>query len=399
MVEIYKKIFLLFFILGVFVTHNAYAVSKLDFFTDLEEYAKKVQDKGDEGEKKIADSEREKQDKIIKADGQEGSLLFNDYIKKAKLKDFGTDVFKDVRSGNFDFSSSMQQLGSQLTDYQVDLNTAQLAYQDYKNQKARARYQKRQQIEKRLNELNTEMSLESTKNSPERKDEIIQEIAELEKQLVELDEETANADKKEKELEQKVKEASDKVAEIDNKLSQQYSNWVAQFKVDDLFGLNKLEASDEQNENLYRGEIESLFLAEDELETAQTTAPIRQARRQEYHKALQNLFNATVSGTDAGKNVEDSTKAYMDTITKADGLYGSLTMKIGIDISNARVAARFTELLLAEARFNAASELNQWGARNARLRDYNKDFTRFNMDEYVLKEKSVMDNIKEWTGF
>ena len=72
-------------------------------------------------------------------------------------------------------------------------------------------------------------------------------------------------------------------------------------------------------------------------------------------------------------------------------------MKIGADIQNAKIAARYTELLLAQMRFNAMSEIILWNDKY-KLNDYSKDFTAFNLDDYVNKKKSLLDKLKDKTN-
>ena len=52
------------------------------------------------------------------------------------------------------------------------------------------------------------------------------------------------------------------------------------------------------------------------------------------------------------------------------------------------------ELLLAEIRFNTMTEINLWNDKY-RLMDYSKDYTKFNLDDYVAKKKSLLDQAKD----
>lgn len=63
-------------------------------------------------------------------------------------------------------------------------------------------------------------------------------------------------------------------------------------------------------------------------------------------------------------------------------------MKIGADIQNAKIAARYTELLLAEIRFVTMQEMISW---NDKFKNSKKDVTKFNLDDYVYKKKGVKD--------
>ena len=62
------------------------------------------------------------------------------------------------------------------------------------------------------------------------------------------------------------------------------------------------------------------------------------------------------------------------------------------------------ELLLAEMRFNSMVEINSW---NEKFKNTKKDVTKFNLDDYIYKKKSLQDTVNNklqdtisgWQGF
>ena len=81
-----------------------------------------------------------------------------------------------------------------------------------------------------------------------------------------------------------------------------------------------------------------------------------------------------------------------------------MAAKIGADVQNAKLAARYLELLLAEMRFNSMVEINSW---NDKFKNTKKDVTKFNLDDYIYKKKSLQDTVNNklqdtisgWQGF
>ena len=148
----------------------------------------------------------------------------------------------------------------------------------------------------------------------------------------------------------------------------------------------------------------TIFVGKYEYVGSKNIARVRAKRQQEYYKALQNLMRVLVVGAVKGEEFEKKSEAYLEQTTKVDGQLGGMAAKIGADVQNAKLAARYLELLLAEMRFNSMVEINSW---NDKFKNTKKDVTKFNLDDYIYKKKSLQDTVNNklqdtisgWQGF
>lgn len=177
---------------------------------------------------------------------------------------------------------------------------------------------------------------------------------------------------------------------------------------DALFAAAEEDEENEKTEEMYASDYKDFFLGKYEKESSENIARVRYKRQKEYYLALQNLMRVLIIGSAKGKTIADSSENYLvrttggetkdgEKVTAPDGIFGGMSMKIGADIQNAKIAARYTELLLAQMRFNAMSEIILWNDKY-KLNDYSKDFTAFNLDDYVNKKKSLLDKLKDKTN-
>ena len=217
-------------------------------------------------------------------------------------------------------------------------------------------------------------------------------------------------DEKAEQLQKNATAAAKAVSDLEQTINGQNTQKYLDKITDSLFSGKKdekdIEAQEEQQQldDMYGSDIAEFFIGKYEYVGSQNVARVRAKRQQEYYKALQNLMRVLVVGSVKGEEFEKKSEAYLDQTSKVDGQLGGMAAKIGADVQNAKLAARYLELLLAEMRFNSMVEINSW---NDKFKNTKKDVTKFNLDDYIYKKNSLKDTINNklqdtisgWQGF
>ena len=150
-----KHIFALLLLSAVFVLQSrpVYAISKLDFFTQLENTNKKVQKIKEEWEEKYNKAMSDLEAKVEKAGGQEGKALFNMMRTQMEgdAKNIVDNVKNNAKNGNFNLKDSVKGVTQKYANTKLDLATANSLLSDYKYSLAQERSKKEQEIKRHLN--------------------------------------------------------------------------------------------------------------------------------------------------------------------------------------------------------------------------------------------------------
>lgn len=390
---------------------NTYAISKLDFFTQVENFGKSVQKKQEEWEKRYGKALYDLHDKAIKAGGAEGGALFNVLQKQMEgsIVNF-TDNVKNqaVSGGKVDLGSAFSDITKNFANAQLTAAMAQSTLDDYKKAVAAERNAKEKDIDEKLMIL--EAKLKIIKDDSEEKEKLAIRIADLKAEKEDLKNRAALRDEKAEQLQKKATAAAKAVSDLEQTINGQNTQKYLDKITDSLFSGKKdekdIEAQEEQQQldDMYGSDIAEFFIGKYEYVGSQNVARVRAKRQQEYYKALQNLMRVLVVGSVKGEEFEKKSEAYLDQTSKVDGQLGGMAAKIGADVQNAKLAARYLELLLAEMRFNSMVEINSW---NDKFKNTKKDVTKFNLDDYIYKKNSLKDTINNklqdtisgWQGF
>lgn len=390
---------------------NTYAISKLDFFTQVENFGKSVQKEQEKWEKRYGKALYDLHDKAIKAGGAEGGALFNVLQKQMEgsIVNF-TDNVKNqaVSGGKVDLGSAFSDITKNFANAQLTAAMAQSTLDDYKKAVAAERNAKEKDIDEKLMIL--EAKLKIIKDDSEEKEKLAIRIADLKAEKEDLKNRAALRDEKAEQLQKKATAAAKAVSDLEQTINGQNTQKYLDKITDSLFSGKKdekdLEAQEEQQQldDMYGSDIAEFFIGKYEYVGSQNVARVRAKRQQEYYKALQNLMRVLVVGSVKGEEFEKKSEAYLDQTSKVDGQLGGMAAKIGADVQNAKLAARYLELLLAEMRFNSMVEINSW---NDKFKNTKKDVTKFNLDDYIYKKNSLKDTINNklqdtisgWQGF
>lgn len=390
---------------------NTYAISKLDFFTQVENFGKSVQKEQEKWEKRYGKALYDLHDKAIKAGGAEGGALFNVLQKQMEgsIVNF-TDNVKNqaVSGGKVDLGSAFSDITKNFANAQLTAAMAQSTLDDYKKAVAAERNAKEKDIDEKLMIL--EAKLKIIKDDSEEKEKLAIRIADLKAEKEDLKNRAALRDEKAEQLQKKATAAAKAVSDLEQTINGQNTQKYLDKITDSLFSGKKdekdIEAQEEQQQldDMYGSDIAEFFIGKYEYVGSQNVARVRAKRQQEYYKALQNLMRVLVVGAVKGEEFEKKSEAYLDKTSKVDGQLGGMAAKIGADVQNAKLAARYLELLLAEMRFNSMVEINSW---NDKFKNTKKDVTKFNLDDYIYKKNSLKDKINNklqdtisgWQGF
>lgn len=390
---------------------NTYAISKLDFFTQVENFGKSVQKEQEKWEKRYGKALYDLHDKAIKAGGAEGGALFNVLQKQMEgsIVNF-TDNVKNqaVSGGKVDLGSAFSDITKNFANAQLTAAMAQSTLDDYKKAVAAERNAKEKDIDEKLMIL--EAKLKIIKDDSEEKEKLAIRIADLKAEKEDLKNRAALRDEKAEQLQKKATAAAKAVSDLEQTINGQNTQKYLDKITDSLFSGKKdekdIEAQEEQQQldDMYGSDIAEFFIGKYEYVGSQNVARVRAKRQQEYYKALQNLMRVLVVGAVKGEEFEKKSEAYLDKTSKVDGQLGGMAAKIGADVQNAKLAARYLELLLAEMRFNSMVEINSW---NDKFKNTKKDVTKFNLDDYIYKKNSLKDTINNklqdtisgWQGF
>lgn len=379
---------------------NAYAVSKLDFFTQVENFGKSVQKEQAKWEEKYNKAMADLRTKAVKAGGFEGGALFNAMQKQMEglVVDFSDNVKNQATSGGkIDLSSAFSESTRNFANTQLAAAMAQSMLDDYKKALAAERNAKEKAIDEELMILEAKLKISSA-DSEEEVEKLANRIADLKAEKEDLKNKSALRDKKAEQLQKNADEAAKAVSDLEKTISGQNTQKYLDKITDSLFSSKKdekdIEAQEEQQqlEDMYGADIAEFFLGKYEYVGSENIARVRTKRQQEYYKALQNLMRVIIVGAVKGEEFENKSKAYLDKTTKVDGQLGGMAAKIGADVQNAKLAARYLELLLAEMRFNSMVEINSW---NDKFKNTKKDVTSFNLDDYVYKKTSLKDKLND----
>lgn len=393
---------ILFWTLMLFVTpvEKASAISKIEGDGPIAELADQVQKIKEDVQEKINKATGDLEQKVLAATGAEGQTVYKFMSKHfgGTIKQGFSQMVNNAKNGDFSFDmNGMLQSLKNEGQSMLELESLQETLTDYDKAKADEYNAKVLNIKARMTQLDLEMNSEGFKaKTAEEQEKIQNESAELSAQLQILENNQSAIDQK--------REAILKKIDIVNQTMKKFSNLDQYMEgkamaVMDVLGSKLAEElfSTEQEENednskLYQDNIENFFMARLEANNYTNKKRIQDNRDKAYYTALQDVMRAAVATEVAGKELSDKSTEMSDTTTKVDGVYGGMSMTIGADIQRAKAAARYTEVLLAEMRMTTMKDIVSWRDM-FKLKDYKKDVTTLNLDDYILKKSDYTESL------
>lgn len=404
-----KKISILVLVSCLLTATPSFATIKLEFtgpLADMLNKIEKTKEKIEDIQSKIL-KEKEKWTKnaeayMDKTLGTEGAALFKMYVVKP-----GAGIVKSAAKGQFnagDYSLSgfTDAIKSEIGNYKLDYATLATQSRDIMAADSMAKHQKDVEIEKQISELNAQrqalnMMRKQAASSNEDVTAIDQElenltsrIANLERQRTEISNDMSAFEKSDQMLNdmanlQKI------ISEQNSKVDQE--DLLKQLNAEAL-SLFTAENENEDTEALYATKIDKLFLGQYIPGTSENLAQIRKARKEEFFKSEKNLVNVIVNTYKSISETKDKMMKCEQARDNAEGLFGQEAMRVCVDVQIAKVAAQYMEMLLAQIRHEAITEIQNWGNTD-RFPNYTRDYTKFNLDDYVITKDDLRPSLKK----
>ena len=374
---------------------EAQAIVKLDFFEPIADVAKFVEKTLSKYENIYNQYVEKLNEKLTKALGNEGMKLFKEFLVKP-----GTMYLSAAATGQFNandsagtrlFSSYSRLIGNEKLEYAylsddlkdlVDTKEKEkqdklLVMEDYLVRLQSEREALNAQLENP--DLQTQENLDALEEYDKRIAALQTELEKTKSQKVLEDEEVKEKIQQKKAKQEDLLEKADKAswASLDEKLNS--------VKVEEMFG-SKID--EEETEDLYRTGVEKFFLRENEDPWPENLERIMRARHEEYYEAEKNLWKVMVNTHKSISETEEYMKKCLEAAPEAEGRFGTASMRVCIELQNAKAAAQYMEMLLAQVRFETTKEIQTWNDKY-KMKDYEHDMTSLDLDEYVLKKKDV----------
>lgn len=376
--------------IGIFMSpYRAGAISKLDFTVGPADWGSKV-----EMLKTIADQKvqaaLQQMSKILKqpsvGEGKFLGLSINSDVDKKMgglISYLNPNNVRAILDGNISvngvvaqvlplITKNKQQLANTISDY----NSLMLALQQEKAAKDK-------KILEQLVDLRAKLKITTKEDE---RIEIEQQIAVLEGQREANSLELISENPELRAKRSRIHELSKIVGDAEAMLQQNVMEAKGAEMVTNLFDK---EITDAEEADLYSEKLGDLFLKANEDRSSENVQRVRLTREREYYYAMLNLFKTTMDNNIRSVEIEqkniEMTDASMQT---ADGLYGSKTMQIGVDVQMAKNAAYMTTMLLGEIRYNALKEMKQWNNK-FKLVDYSHDVTVLDLDYYNMLDDDI----------
>ncbi len=384
------------------ISHNAQAFSKLDFSAPVADIADKV-GKTKEKIENVYNTQLEILNaKVEKVAGREGAMIFG-YLKKNAGAIVTSAAKGQFYAGDFTGSGMWNALKGELGNLKLDYANSYRQAQLYLQAREQEKLKRKAAMEKELAKMQSEYSAlnqrltgkkageELSDEEKARLEELEAGIPKLQKEIAWEEEKNAAEDANYKKMQEKIKTQQKKINEMTAKTSEK--------EVVDMLGkqtkkLFEREGKDEENTELYTLVQDKLFLKKAEPENPENMNRVRKIRKQEYYKAVKNAMETAVTTYTSIEEIKERSLGCADAATQmAQGVFGAAAMRVCVELQNAKIAARYMEILLAQIRMETTYEMSFWRDKY-KLQDYDKDMTTFNLDDYKMTKQTLFKKLK-----
>ena len=406
MSRLYKIFIVALLSLAIFI-QRAEAITKLEFTDPISEMSKKIQKVYEEIEEKYTETVEKLNGKIRQAVGGEGASLFNKFVLTKSPNLVLNGLRGQFNVGDLGLNGLSNTMLSQYGNLKLDLANMLTYTTDMAKSLENEKLEKTKMIHVELSGLYSEREIlkDLLAKSPENAEEIQTKLKDIEIGIANLEGQS------EKILAENVLENS-KITESQKTidlLGEQINNFNTQkVSADLLKSLNTATANlfatkdNDDTADVYATNINRLFLGKYDYEGGDNLSKIIKARQQEYYEAVKNLGREYLNTLNDVEKSAERSQSCADGLEMPDGIDGQQTMQICMDLQNARVAAGYAGILIAQLRFKAISDIQSWN-HMYKLRSYDADPTKFNLDNYIFKKENLNFNassaISNFKGF
>ena len=335
--------------------------------------------------------------KVQKAFKSEGISLYESFIA-----DKSNFIIPDFLKGQFNVSTFMKDnlletLTGELGNMKLDYFNAKNLMDEYVKTAEKVKLDKDAAMKKELAALQSQRAavnslLIGNENNEELKaklDELDKNIALLNVQIKDNLEISVLDTPEIQKYKNKLTELQNKMDSISGKTSDLELQKMTSIAVDNLFAENDNSAVGEDIKEAYKITAEKLFLKEDEIENSENIARINRIRHAEYYNAHRELMHAVINTYNSFPLLEEKINGCAEAGKVAQGIFGESAMRICADFQNAKAAAWYMDLLLADMRFSVAAEIQTWN-QIYKLKNYDRDMSRFDIDEYIMQASDLV---------
>lgn len=382
--------------------HNAYAIAKLDFFAPVADIADKI------GKVKIKienvyNTQLEKLNaKVEKVAGREGVMIFT-YLRKNSAAIATSAAKGQFFAADYTGSGLWNAIKGELGNYKLDYATLYTQADRYVQMREQEKIKRITAMEKEMLKMQAEKDaldkrfLAKNPNDPlseaeaNRLKELEEAIPKLKKAIAWEQERNSREDKKYQDMQQKLNAMQEQTNKLVAKTSEmEVVNLLGQQTLK-LFGNSD---KDEETEELYTMAQDKFFLKKNEPENPDNMERVRNIRKQEYFKAVKNSMETVVTTYTSLEEIKERSVKCTDAATQmAQGVFGAASMRVCVELQNAKVAARYMEILLAQIRMETTKDMQFWRDKY-KLEDYDKDITTFNLDDYKMQKQTLFKKLK-----
>lgn len=355
-------------------------------------------------EASTSEQEQDLTQKTLKPAPKEGNGLFKKIVGASS--DFGLKSAKGFfSSGDYSVDGVKNALLGQLSQEIAAAAAKRKAYEDMVEAKENEKLEKKVAMQKQMTILQSQHSalesLISQDPTPEREaqlDALNKAIADLALQIKENDEKDVLQDNQVREARKSMESLNQKISDFSAGLSESELTDKMNKMVDKQIEeqLDKLFDSDDDkdNEELYGNMLGRLFLKDGEAENSKNIKRVMDERKREYFAAVKNALDVSLQSIDSIKATNERSYACNDRqLDMADGIFGQDSMRLCVEMQNAIAAVGYMEMLLAMMQLDTTGEMQKWDNKY-KLLDYNKDPTKFNLDDYLVTYEDFLKKMK-----
>ncbi len=398
--KISKKgaLLLVVYLLGSFCVYTppARALAFLEITTLLEDLAKKIFKDSDNQETSTTDIMEKLNMKTLQAGDDESMKMFKDIIGESA--DVALAAAKgQYKASDYTADGMLQAFADQLADLSRDYDNQKKQLEAEIEAAEKAKLDKKTEMQKQMSILTSQRNaldaLIAQESTPAR----VAQLEALDKAIADLAEQMKQNDETEVLDTPKVKKSKKKLAKLQKKMEKAKAQFSEQNMTDKMqTELMKLFETDpeEEEKEMYSTVISKLFLEEDEPASPENISRVVKERQREYYDAVKNALETVVSTQVNIKETNERSQSCTDaSVQNADGDFGAMGLRQCVEMQNSIVAVGFLEVLLAMIQLDTTAEMQKWDNKYA-LRDYEKDITKFNLDDYVMTEEDWLSKSK-----
>ncbi len=397
--KISKKgaLLLVVYLLGSFCIYTppARALAFLEITTLLEDLAKKIFKDSDNQETITANIMEQLNKKTLQAGNNESMKMFKDVVEES------ADVAIAAAKGQYkasDYSADemLQTFVDQLNDLSKDYANHKKQMEAEIEAAEKAKLDKKVEMQKQMsilvsqrNALDALIAQESTPDRVAQLDALDKSIADLAEQMQQNDETEVLDTPKVKKSKERMEKLQKQIEKAKAKYSEKNMTDKMQTELMKLFDVDP----DKEEKEMYKTVISKLFLEEDEPANPENIRRVVKERQREYYDAVKNALETVVSTQVSIKETNERSISCADESLRADGVFGAMGLRQCVEMQNSIVAVGYLEILLAMIQLDTTAEMQKWDNKYA-LRDYEKDITKFNLDDYMMTKEDWLSKSK-----